>query len=83
MINKRLSPIDRILLLQEGTQRNDQSGANRGATFVAVCDSRKRKVPGLWKRETKFYAQLRIDLSNDRTAPRRIAFQVAVGFQTS
>ena len=36
-------------------------------------DSRKRKVPGLWIRNGRYYAQLRIDLGNGRTAPRRIA----------
>jgi integrase len=38
-------------------------------------DSRKRKVPGLWIRNGRFYAQLRIDLGNGRTAPRRIALE--------
>jgi len=41
------------------------------STFEAVFDSRKRKVPGLWQRGTRYYAQLRVDLGNGRTAPRR------------
>ena len=44
-----------------------------GASFLPVFDSRKRKVPGLWRRGTRYYAQLRVDLGNGRTAPRRLA----------
>lgn len=40
-----------------------------------MLDSRKRKVPGLWQRGTRYYAQLRIDLGDGRTAPRRIALE--------
>ncbi len=39
--------------------------------FEAVLDSRNRKVVGLWRRGSRYYAQLRIDLGNGRTAPRR------------
>ena len=45
---------------------------NRVATFEADFDSRKRKLPGLWPRVAKFYAQLRMDTGDGRTAPRRI-----------
>lgn len=41
--------------------------------FEPVLDSRKRKVSGLWRRGSRYYAQLRIDLGNGRTAPRRIS----------
>ncbi len=44
-----------------GTQRNE-GGANHGASFTPVYDSRKRKVRGLWQRGERFYAQLRVDL---------------------
>src|ERR1051325_11379657 len=39
--------------------------------FEAVLDSRNRKIVGLWQRGRRYYAQLRIDLGNGRTAPRR------------
>jgi integrase len=39
--------------------------------FEAVLDSRNRKVVGLWRRGSRYYAQLRVDLGNGRTAPRR------------
>ena len=42
------------------------------ASFQPVFDSRKRKVPGLWLRGERYYAQLRVDLGNGRTAPRRL-----------
>ena len=41
-------------------------------SFQPVFDSRKRKVPGLWLRGERYYAQLRVDLGNGRTAPRRL-----------
>ena len=46
------------------TQRNEVLAENRAATFEAVFDSRKRKIPGLWKRGVKFYAQLRVDMGS-------------------
>src|SRR5476649_577215 len=54
------------------TQGSGFSAGNHAATFEAVFDSRKRKIPGLWKRGAKFYAQLRVDMGDGRTAPRRI-----------
>ena len=42
-------------------------------SFEAVSDSRNRKIRGLWKRGDRYYVQLRIDLGNGKTAPRRIA----------
>src|SRR5438477_5962093 len=51
-------------------QRNTPMKHSR--RFEAVFDSRKRKIPGLWQRGTRYYAQLRVDLGNGRTAPRRI-----------
>ncbi len=44
-----------------------------GARFEAVLDSRKRKIPGLWRRGARFYAQLRVTLANGKNAPRRLA----------
>ena len=45
---------------------------NHRASFQAVVDSRNEKIPGLWRRGERFYVQLRVDLGNGRTAPRRI-----------
>jgi integrase len=45
--------------------------------FRPVFDGRKRKVRGLWQRGDKYYVQLRVDLGNGRTAPRRIPLQAA------
>jgi integrase len=56
---------------QSATQSNGQSGLNHRQSFQAVFDSRKRKVPGLWQRGEKFYAQIRTELSDGTTAPRR------------
>jgi integrase len=48
---------------------------SRVPRFEAVLDSRKRKVRGLWRRGDCFYAQLRVDLGNGRTAPRRLSLE--------
>jgi integrase len=58
---------------RNATQRSSTDGVIHAPSFQAVFDSRKRKVPGLWMRNGRYYAQLRIDLGNGRTAPRRIA----------
>ena len=53
------------------TVSDKQSSKPNGQSFLAVLDSRKRKIPGLWQRGGRYYAQLRVDLGNGRTAPRR------------
>ncbi len=58
---------------RQATQKSSGNGVKHAASFQAVFDSRKRKVPGLWLRGSRYYAQLRIDLGNGTTAPRRIA----------
>ena len=58
------------------TQSNKKSGDN-GPSFVAVFDSRKRKIPGLWRRGTRYYAQLRVALGNGTTAPRRLPLEAS------
>ena len=55
------------------TQKADGKVVTHTASFHAVTDSRKRKVRGLWQRNGRYYAQVRVDLGNGRTAPRRIA----------
>ena len=62
-------------------ERNETSSnaPNRkeGQSFAPVFDSRKRKIVGLRRRGSRYYAQLRVDLGNGRTAPRRIALEAA------
>ena len=61
---------------RHGTQSNQRS-VGRTGIFAAVLDSRKRKIPGLWQRNGRYYAQLRVDLGNGTTAPRRLALDAA------
>ena len=49
----------------------------RGASFEALHDSRKRKITDLWLRGTRYYAQLRMDIGDGRTAPRRVPLNAA------
>ena len=55
-------------------QRNDtpESKKRQTASFIAVFDSRKRKIRGLWRRGIRYYAQLRID-----GRPKRIPLDAA------
>lgn len=62
---------------RQASQNSSGNGVIHAPSFQAVFDSRKRKVPGLWLRGSRYYAQLRIDLGNGRTAPRRIALTAA------
>ena len=57
------------------TQSDEQRRKNHGGSFLPVFDSRKRKIPGLWTRDSRYYAQIRVDLGNGRTAPRRLALE--------
>ena len=59
------------------THLNSDSTVSHGSRFEAVHDTRKRKVPGLWRRGGTYYAQLRVDLGNGRTAPRRLALEAS------
>lgn len=63
--------------MHNDAQQNDtvSGSSSHAARFEAVRDSRKRKVPGLWRRGRRYYAQLRVDLGNGRTAPRRIPLE--------
>ena len=54
---------------------SDKPSNQRTGIFVAVLDSRKRKIPGLWRRNERYYAQLRVDLGNGTTAPRRLPLE--------
>jgi len=57
---------------RRATQSDGVQSGNHAPSFVAVVDTRKRKIPGLWRRGSRYYAQLRVDLGNGSTAPRRI-----------
>jgi integrase len=57
---------------RRATQKSSEEGVHLAASFEAVHDSRKRKITGLWLRGTRYYAQLRVDIGDGRTAPRRI-----------
>jgi integrase len=50
---------------------------SRATRFEAVLDSRKRKVRGLWRRGDRYYGQLRVDLGNGFTSPRRVALEAS------
>ena len=46
--------------------------SNHTARFTAVTDSRKRKIRGLWQRNGKFYAQIRMTDESGGSKPKRI-----------
>ena len=56
--------------MERRATQSDARQRNHGGSFLPVFDSRKRKIPGLWQRDSLYYAQLRVDLGNGRTAPR-------------
>ena len=47
------------------------STPNHRAQFIAARDSRNRRIPGLYLRGGRYYAQLWVDLGNGKKAPRR------------
>ena len=52
--------------------RRNNGVSEHAGRFVAVFDSRKRKIRGLRKRGTLYYAQMRMDTGDGRTKPKRI-----------
>ncbi len=61
-------------------RRNDadtsvEGAKNHAVRFVAVTDSRKRKIRGLWKRGDRYYAQLRMEVEGGQAKPKRIALK--------
>ena len=58
------------------TQR---SPANHRAQFIAARDSRNRRVPGLYVRNNRYYAQLWIDLGNGKKSARRFPLRDETG----
>src|SRR6266498_4342240 len=53
------------------------SPPNHRTQFIAARDSRNRRVPGLYLRGDRYYAQLWVDLGNGKKAPRRFALRDA------
>jgi Protein of unknown function (DUF3987) len=54
-------------------QRNATNTEENHATrFLPVLDSRKRKIRGLIRRGDRYYAQLRVDIGNGQSKPKRI-----------
>lgn len=50
--------------------RKENVGLNHGGHFIGVTDSRNRKIRGLWQRNGRYYAQLRVP---GEKSPRRVA----------
>ena len=63
--------------MERRATQSDTRQRNHGGSFLPVFDSRKRKIPGLWQRDDSYYAQLRVNLGNGRTAPRRFALDAS------
>lgn len=57
------------------TQSSSGKVANHGGRFLAAKDSRKRKIRGLWTRNGRYYAQMRVDRGNGTTAPAKIPLE--------
>src|SRR2546423_10106336 len=55
------------------TPNLDPSNGNHSAKFMPVRDSRNRRVPGLYQRNGRFYAQLWIDRGFGKKSARRFA----------
>jgi integrase len=47
------------------------SSSDHAAQFIPARDSRNRRVPGLYVRGGRYYAQLWVDVGNGKKAPRR------------
>jgi integrase len=55
------------------TSHTSNRSRRRAASFVKVCDGRKRAVRGLWQRNDRFYAQLTVtDPATGRNRVQRI-----------
>ena len=49
--------------------------SNHRAQFIPARDSRNRRIPGLYIRGRRYYAQLWVDLGNGKKAARRFPLQ--------
>lgn len=54
------------------TQNDSAKAVSHAARFFPAVDSRKRKIRGLWVRNGKYYAQMRVDRGNGTTKPVRV-----------
>ncbi len=54
---------------------DESSESHAAAKFLPVRDSRKRKIRGLWRRGDRYYAQLRIEVGNGHSKPKRIPLE--------
>lgn len=59
------------------SDKRDNRDGNHSAKFIAVRDSRNRRVPGLYRRNGRFYAQLWVDRGCGKKAARRFALFTA------
>jgi len=59
------------------SNKRDSRDGNHSAQFIAVRDSRNRRVPGLYQRNERFYAQLWVDRGYGKKAARRFALFTA------
>src|SRR5260370_13351904 len=55
------------------SNKRDSRDGNYSAKFIVVRDSRNRRVPGLYQRNGRFYAQLWVDRGYGKKAARRFA----------
>ena len=46
---------------------------NHRAQFIPARDSRNRRIPGLYRRGDRYYAQLWVDVGNGKKTSRRFA----------
>src|SRR5260370_41516323 len=51
--------------------KSDFPSSNHSAQFIPARDSRNRRIPGLYVRGGRYYAQLWVDLGNGKKAARR------------
>jgi len=61
-----------------GTKSDSSTGEKRvvhPARFSAARDTRKRKIRGLWIRNGRFYAQMRVDMGNGTTKAVRVSLK--------
>src|SRR5690348_10165987 len=60
-----------------GAQKPETRSERHVAQFIAVRDSRNRRVKGLYQRNGRYYAQLWVDRGFGKKAPRRFALFTA------
>jgi hypothetical protein len=61
------------------SKETERKPVNHRSQFIAVRDSRNRRVPGLYIRNDRYYAQLWIDPGNGRKSARRFPLHDEAG----